>query len=83
MAKPRKMRVGDCRQTKNGQTYCKFAGKKGVRFVKNSSQQAKNLSGRTRSGRGSSTKGKHCIRFKRVTVKGTRGKQRRCAKMSK
>ncbi len=76
MAK-RKMRVGECRTTKNGQKYCKY--KKGVRFVKGGSRRSSNLSGGTkRKGK----KGKHCVRYKRVTVKGTRGKQRRCAKFS-
>ncbi len=64
-----KMKIGECRLTKAGRKFCKTS--KGVRFVKGGST----LSGSTtrRRKRGS------CKRFKRVTVKGIRGKQRRCA----
>lgn len=64
-----KMKMGECRLTKNGQRYCKT--RKGVRFVKG---RGRNLSGSRRTGRG-----RKCKRFKRVHVKGTRGTQRRCA----
>jgi len=75
-----KMRTGECRTTKAGMEYCKFP--EGVRFtgsVGGLSGGSRAKRTRKRSG-GSGTKGKHCLRFKNVPMKGTRGKVRRCAK---
>lgn len=72
----RPMRNGECRVTKNGMEYCKVDGE--VQFT----QSVGGLSGgrsRSRSRSRGGTKGKTCQRFKRVQVKGTKGKARRCA----
>ena len=70
--KPRPMKPGECRTTRAGMEYCKMP--EGVRFT----GQTGSLSGRGRARR-KSTKGKSCVRFKRVPMKGTTGKVRRCA----
>lgn len=67
--KDRKMKMGECRETKDGVTYCMT--RKGVRF-RSGRGRSRSLSGRGRK------RGK-CKRFKRVPMKGTRGKVRRCA----
>lgn len=71
-----KMREGECRLTKSGQKYCKEDGQ--VRFVAGGGRSRRGLSGSRRSKSG--TRGKTCKRFKRVPMKGTTGKVRRCAK---
>lgn len=66
--KGRKMKMGECRKTKNGQTYCMTG--KGVRFKKG--KGGRSLSGGRK-------RGSTCKRYKYVPMKGTRGKVRRCA----
>lgn len=75
----RKMQPGECRKTKNDQPYC-MDSKGQVRFKKKTGRLGGATSNRrSTSRRKSGTKGKTCVRYKRVSVKGTRAKQRRCA----
>ena len=69
----RAMKPGECRKTKNGQPYCMT--RNGVRFKKQSG--AGSPKGKRRKS-SSSSKGKTCIKFQRVRVKGKRGTERRC-----
>ena len=77
-----KMRQGECRTTKSGMEYCKFA--EGVRFTASvGGVSGGGISGGGRAKRKrkrSGTKGKTCQRFKRVQMKGKPGTVRRCAK---
>lgn len=75
--KSRPMRPGECRTTSTGMEYCMLA--EGVRFTGQVGGVSGGL-GRAKSRRRASTKGKTCLRFKRVPQKGTTGTVRRCAK---
>ena len=74
-----KMKMGECRETKNGQTYCMT--RVGVRFKKGGGRRLSG-SGRTSTRRRSGTKGKTCKRYQRVPMRGVRGTVRRCKSYS-